>query len=87
LFAGTRGTTINGATGSAADSWQTFDGYHNGRNGRMPAETGSFIQRTDPLAIPANTATVNVPMTLVARAAGTPSGFIDRSRASLRKVI
>lgn len=66
---------------------QTFDGYFSMSNGALPSGTDSVIFKTEPLTVPSGVAHIYVAGTVQPPASGSPSGTIDFSRASVRKVI
>lgn len=66
---------------------QTFDGYFSPSNGALPAGTDSVIFKTEPLVVPAGVSHIYLAGSLQPPASGSPSGTIDFSRASVRKVI
>jgi lysophospholipase L1-like esterase len=65
---------------------ETFDGDPNNLWHDMPVGMGTVVYRTDPLKIPANTAQINVDVTLQVPATGAVAATVDWSRFSVRKV-
>ncbi|WP_158671925.1 SGNH/GDSL hydrolase family protein [Bradyrhizobium guangdongense] len=66
---------------------QTWDGYFSPSNGALPSGSDSVIFKTEPLAVPSGVSHIFLAGAVQAPASGSPSGTIDFSRASVRKVI